>query len=113
MTLPHPFVSFRVLAVTVLLSSMVFAHAASAQRVTVMDSARVNAVWAGHPVDFTLTIKGDTLYAAYYTDGGTPATRLATVSMREPATGLWRHKALTGPGAVLGWDSHNSITMTV
>lgn len=96
-------------AATTLIAPVAWAQ----QRVVPVDSARVNAVWAGHPVDFALVAKGDTLYAAYYTYAGTNASKLVTVSMRDPATGTWRHKTLTGAAATLGWDSHNSITMTV
>src|SRR5688572_7923356 len=83
------------------------------QRVTAADSSLVNAVWSGHPVDFAMVAKGDTLYAAYYTYAGTNASKLMTVSMRNPATGVWKHKTLAGAAATLGWDSHNAVTMVV
>lgn len=78
-------------------------------RVVATDSTLINQVWSGHPVDFAFLSKGDTLYAAYYHGN----TRQITVSMRNPATGLWRHKTLAGAAATVGWDSHNSITMVV
>jgi hypothetical protein len=78
-------------------------------RVTALDSSTVNSIWSGHPVDFALVAKGDTLYAAYYHGN----TRQIIVSMRSPATGLWKHKTLTGAAATVGWDSHNSITMVI
>lgn len=78
-------------------------------RVTVQDSSTVNAIWSGHPVDFAWVAKGDSLYAAYYHGN----TRQITVSMRHPANGQWKHKTLTGAAAMVGWDSHNSLTLVV
>lgn len=80
------------------------------QRVVAVDSSVVSPVWSGHPVDFDLVAKGDTLYAAYYHGN----TRQLIVSMRDPATGSWKHKGLTCVTPCtpqVNWDSHNYVTM--
>jgi len=78
------------------------------QRVAVTDSSVVGAVWSGHPVDFALVAKGDTVYAAYYHGN----TKQIVVAMKTPG-GSWRSKSLTGAAATVGWDSHNSLTMVI
>jgi hypothetical protein len=100
---------FRPLALAALLPSFFALAAPAQQRVTAVDSMLVNQIWSGHPVDFSMAQKGDTLYAAYYLGN----SRQLTVSMRNPVSGLWRHKTLTGSAATVGWDSHNSITMVI
>lgn len=82
--------------------------ASAQQRVTAVDSSLVNTIWSGHPVGFAFISKGDSLYAAYYHGN----SRQLTISMRNPATGLWKQKTLTDGNATVGWDSHNFITMT-
>ncbi len=82
------------------------------QRVVAVDSSLVNPVWSGHPVDFSLVTHGDSLFAAYYYGN----TRQMHVSMRDPATGQWKHKPMTCSAPCtpqVNWDSHNSVTMVV
>jgi hypothetical protein len=78
------------------------------QRVTAVDSSAVGPVWSGHPVDFALAAKGDTLYSAYYHGN----TRQIVVAVKPPG-GAWRGKMLAGAAATVGWDSHNAVTMVV
>ena len=83
---------------------------ASAQlRVIAADSSVVGPIWSGHPVDFSFISRGDTLYAAYYAGN----SRELTVARRNPASGTWSTKTLTGAAATVGWDSHNSIVMVI
>jgi len=82
--------------------------AVAQQRVSPQDSSLVGSVWSGHPVDFAMVAKGDTVYVAYYHGN----TRQIVVAMKAPG-GLWRSKTLTGAAATVGWDSHNSLTMVV
>jgi hypothetical protein len=78
------------------------------QRVSVVDSALVGSVWSGHPVDFTMVTKGDTVYVAWYHGN----TRQIVVGVKAPGL-AWRTKTLSGAAATVGWDSHNSLTMVV
>ena len=92
-----------------LIAAALFGSPASAQqRVTAVDSSLVNQIWSGHPVDFAVVAKGDSLYAAYYHGN----TKVLTVSLKTPA-GVWRHKTLSGAAATVDWDSHNSIVMVI
>ncbi len=65
----------------------------------------VSPVWAGHPVSFCLLTHPPYQFAAYY-----DAERKMTVASRELDEETWTYQEL--PERV-GWDSHNSITMTV
>lgn len=69
-----------------------------------IDSSRVSEVWSGHPVDFALIERGDTVYAAYY---AAEPDRQLTVARRLPS-GAWTRKELN---TAVGWDSHNYVTM--
>ncbi len=62
-------------------------------------------VWSGHPVGFTLLTQPPRQYAAFY-----DAERRMTVAVRTLDTPNWQFVRL--PEAV-GWDSHNSVTMTI
>jgi BNR repeat-containing family member len=81
-----------------------FGLGAAQQRLVATDSAQVAMVWSGHPVDFSLLEKNDTLYAAYY---AAEPDRQMTVARRLPS-GTW---VLQGLDNAVGWDSHNYITM--
>ncbi len=77
---------------------------AAQQRLVILDSSLVSAVWSGTPVDFSLIDNaGDSIFATYY-----DSNEYMTVAMRPPGTGsTWKYKKLS---AQLGWDSHNYVT---
>lgn len=70
-------------------------------------------VWAGHPVGFSLLTAGNDQFVAFY-----DAERHMTIAHRKlgggpgesGASGPWRFTRLPSR---LGWDSHNSVTMTL
>ena len=62
-------------------------------------------VWAGHPVGFCLLTRGDHQFAAFY-----DAQRRMTVASRLLSDKTWRFVRLP---EVVGWDSHNYITMAL
>ena len=64
----------------------------------------VSPVWAGHPVGFALLTHKDRQYVAFY-----DAERRMTVAARSLDSDRWDMVRL--PSQV-GWDSHNSLTMT-
>lgn len=74
------------------------------QRLVALDSTQVAMVWSGHPVDFALLEKNDTLYAGYY---AADPDRQLTIARRLPS-GAWNR---TGLNTAVGWDSHNYIAM--
>ncbi len=79
---------------------------ATAVGVTVDRVEEVAPVWAGHPVGFALLTHAPYQYVAFY-----DANRNLTVGSRElDGGGKWTFKVL--PERV-GWDSHNTITMTL
>lgn len=78
------------------------------QRLVAQDSSHIGMSWAGHPVDFAIVARGDSVYAAWYHGN----TRQLTVGLKTPGAS-WRTKTLTGAAATVGWDSHNSIVMTI
>ncbi|MDX9975182.1 MAG: BNR repeat-containing protein, partial [FCB group bacterium] len=71
----------------------------------VVESVEVDRVWSGHPVGFALLTRGDRQFVAYY-----DAERRMTVASRTLGTSEWRRAVLP---EVLGWDSHNYVTMAV
>lgn len=71
----------------------------------VVDTLPIDTVWAGHPVGFCLLTHGDRQFAAYYN-----ADRRMVVASRTLDSREWTKTTL--PEQV-GWDSHNSITMTI
>lgn len=76
----------------------------SQQRLVALDSSQVSLVWAGHPVDFALLERNDTLYTGYY---ASEPDRQMTIARRLP-TGAWNRIGLNN---AVGWDSHNYVTM--
>lgn len=91
--------------------SLVAACAAWAAGVSAFASEPVRTdlepVWAGHPVGFCLLTEKDVQFAAYYN-----AERQMTVAQRRLGDGesKWTFTRLP---SVLGWDSHNYVTMAV
>lgn len=65
----------------------------------------ISRVWSGQPVGFCLLTAGQDQYVAFYDDGGQ-----MTVARRRPGQGAWQFKKLD---SVLGWDSHNYVTMAL
>ena len=76
----------------------------------------IDKVWAGHPVGFSLMTHKDRQYIAYYN-----ADRRMVVGQRKldepnfsltilPAT---KRETSGGTSTVLGWDSHNSVTLGI
>jgi hypothetical protein len=80
------------------------ALACAAQDLTVARVIDIAPVWAGHPVGFALLTHKDRQYVAFYDAG-----RRMTVAARALDSDRWDMVRL--PSQV-GWDSHNSITMT-
>ncbi|MBL7968514.1 MAG: BNR repeat-containing protein [Prolixibacteraceae bacterium] len=81
---------------------------------TVDQVITIDKVWAGHPVGFSLLTRGNRQYIAYYN-----ANRNMVVGQRNlgdpkfeltilPATS---RETSGGTSTVLGWDSHNSVTL--
>ncbi|MCF7817018.1 MAG: BNR repeat-containing protein [Kiritimatiellales bacterium] len=79
----------------------------------------IDKVWAGHPVGFCLLTEGRFQYAAYYN-----ADRQMVVASRQLGEDGWikfmpqtdyKQPPKTGSpaSAILGWDSHNYITMAL
>lgn len=83
---------------------------------TIVQTIKIDSVWAGHPVGFCLLTHADRQYIAYYN-----ANRNLVVGQRNlnesefqlhtmPATSRETHG---GTSTVLNWDSHNSVTLGV
>lgn len=62
-------------------------------------------VWSGHPVGFALLTHGDQQYVAYYA-----ADRHMTLAQRTLGEREWHFTILP---TVVGWDSHNYVTMAL
>lgn len=86
------------------------------QTETIVQTIKIDNVWAGHPVGFCLLTHGNRQYIAYYN-----ANRNMVVGQRnlddsefqlhvKPATSRETHG---GTSTVLGWDSHNSVTLGI
>jgi len=83
---------------------------------TVIQTINIDKVWAGHPTGFCLLSQGTRQYVAYYN-----AQRHMVVGQRniddesfsltemEPTV----RETSGGTSTVLGWDSHNSITLGI
>lgn len=83
---------------------------------SIVQTIVIDSVWAGHRVDFSLLTHGNLQYVAYYND-----QRRMVVGQRNledyqfqlhtlPATTRENAK---GTSTVLGWDSHNYVTLGV
>lgn len=83
---------------------------------TVAGVIPIDKVWAGHPVGFSLLTRGNRQYIAYYN-----AERKMVVGQRKtsdpafsltvlPSAGRAENKGTT---TVLGWDSHNYVTLGI
>jgi hypothetical protein len=83
---------------------------------SIIQTIKIDSVWAGHPVGFSLYTHGNRQYIAYYN-----ANRNMVVGQRNldedhfelfimPPTS---RKTAGGTSTVLGWDSHNSVTIGI
>ena len=83
---------------------------------TIIQTIKIDSVWAGHPVGFCLYTRGNRQYIAYYN-----AERRTVVGQRNlnddkfqlfvlPATS---RETAGGTSTVVGWDSHNFLTLGV
>ncbi len=86
------------------------------QAENIIQTIKIDSVWAGHPVGFCLYTHGPRQYIAYYN-----AERRMVVGQRNldedqfqihvlPATARETHG---GTSTVVGWDSHNFLTLGV
>jgi len=86
------------------------------QTETIVQTIKIDSVWAGHPVGFCLYTHGNRQYIAYYN-----AERRTVVGQRNleddnfqlyvlPATSRDTHG---GTSTVVGWDSHNYLTIGI
>ncbi|UCD49091.1 MAG: BNR repeat-containing protein [Phycisphaerales bacterium] len=76
-----------------------------ARAVSAQDVLDISTVWSGHPVGFSLLTDGDGQYVAFYDQ-----ERRMTVARRRLDERRWQFKQLD---SVLGWDSHNYVTMAL
>jgi BNR repeat-containing family member len=72
---------------------------------TVVETLDLLDVWSGHPVDFALLTQGDQQFAAFF-----DANRQMTVAQRTLGSMTWAFFRLD---TMLGWDSHNYVTMAI
>ena len=86
------------------------------QTETIVQTIKIDSVWAGHPVGFCLYTHGNRQYIAYYN-----AERRTVLGQRNldenefqlhilPATSRETHG---GTSTVVGWDSHNFLTLGI
>jgi hypothetical protein len=83
---------------------------------SVIDVIKIDKVWSGHPVTFSLLTHGDRQYIAYYN-----AERHMIVGQRELDKNNFAlhemqptsRETAGGTSTVLGWDSHNSVTFGI
>lgn len=68
-------------------------------------SLDISDVWSGHPVGFCLLTEGSHQYVGFYDRG-----RRMTIAKRGVDEETWEFKRLD---SVLGWDSHNYVTMAL
>jgi hypothetical protein len=73
--------------------------------ITVVTTLDIADVWSGHPVGFALVTRSDQQFVAFY-----DADRNMTVASRKLDSQSWQIARL---GTVLGWDSHNYVTMAI
>ncbi len=72
---------------------------------TIEDVVDVGLSWSGHPVSQPILTDGQDQYVSYYDEN-----RVMTVAHRKLGSSNWDYKQLD---SVLGWDSHNYITMAL
>ncbi|HEX6765207.1 MAG TPA: BNR repeat-containing protein [Polyangiaceae bacterium] len=72
---------------------------------TIVEMVDIEDVFSGHPVNFALVTRGNRQFAAYY-----DTNRNMTVASRTLGSTTWTFKRLP---SVLGWDSHNHVSMAL
>ncbi|HKK10967.1 MAG TPA: BNR-4 repeat-containing protein [Bacteroidales bacterium] len=83
---------------------------------SIVQTIKIDSVWAGHPVGFSLYTHGDRQYIAYYNDERRTVVGQRNLSDDEfqlhvlPATSRETHR---GTSTVVGWDSHNYLTIGI
>ena len=86
------------------------------KRKVIFQSIKIDSVWAGHPVGFSLYTHGNRQYIAYYN-----ADRKTVVGQRNIDEAEFELHVLTpttratasGTSTVIGWDSHNYLTLGI
>lgn len=86
------------------------------QTESIVETLKIDSVWAGHPVGFCLYTHGNRQYIAYYN-----ANRNMVVGQRNLEENEFQLHILPptsretagGTSTVLGWDSHNSVTLGI
>jgi hypothetical protein len=92
----------------------------SGQIPVIADRIAVDRVWAGHPVGFFLMTKAERQYIAYYNSDRRMMVGMRSLSdeqfklleMKSKKDGPPEYK-VDQSSTILGWDSHNYITMTL
>lgn len=83
---------------------------------SIVETIKIDKVWAGHPVGFSLLTAGDRQYIAYYNANRNMVVGQRNITDKEfslyvlPATS---RETSNGTSTVLGWDSHNSVTLGI
>jgi len=95
---------YRCFAIFTIFTLGATAMAAEAGGLRVEEVCEVAEVWSGHPVRFALLTHPRRQFVAFY-----DANRQMTVGARSLDSDRWQLVSLPSK---LGWDSHNSITMT-
>ena len=88
----------------------------TAQSKSIVHTIKIDSVWAGHPVGFSLYTHGKRQYVAYYN-----ANRNMVVGQRDLTDDRFELHTMTattreengGTSTVLGWDSHNFVTIGI
>ncbi|NQU54894.1 MAG: BNR-4 repeat-containing protein [Bacteroidetes bacterium] len=86
------------------------------QTETIVQTVKIDSVWAGQPVGFCLYTHGDRQYIAYYN-----ANRNMVVGQRNLTDDEFKlhimppttREETGGTSTLLGWDSHNSVTLGI
>lgn len=87
------------------ISIIICATGGFCEKETKVEIIDIMPVWSGHPVGFSLFTSGQRQYVAFY-----DAQRQMTIGARELDSDQWQFVQLP---ETLGWDSHNSVTLTV
>lgn len=83
---------------------------------SIVQTIKIDKVWAGHPVGFCLVTQGNRQYIAYYNSNRNMVVGQRNLDEPEfqlhtlPETSRATHG---GTSTLLGWDSHNSVTLGI
>lgn len=96
--------------------AMVVSCRQSGAQEKIIQAIRIDSVWSGHPVGFCLLTHGTRQYIAYYN-----ANRNMVVGQRKLSDDTFSlfimpsiyRESSGGISTILGWDSHNYITMAI